>query len=162
LITDEQVQAYGLLQRKATQGYKEVDGFIKSRIIKGETIKVVILVGRNAIIDSDIKHQLKEAITFYNFSFNKINLNSEQEIIGALKALEGQTDILVISSGGGDNMEVFNRVSLAEKKLSLNCHLLTAIGHKEDVPLLQKVADKAFITSTAIGQYLNDMYIMIQ
>jgi exodeoxyribonuclease VII large subunit len=35
---------------------------------------------------------------------------------------------------------------------------VTAIGHKEDVSLVQKIADKAFITPTALGQYLNRIY----
>ncbi len=35
---------------------------------------------------------------------------------------------------------------------------VTAIGHKEDISLLQKVADKAFITPTALGQHLRELY----
>jgi exodeoxyribonuclease VII large subunit len=41
---------------------------------------------------------------------------------------------------------------------SLKCFFLTAIRHKEDESLLQKVADKAFITPTALGQYFNEIY----
>jgi len=36
--------------------------------------------------------------------------------------------------------------------------LVTAIGHKDDVTLLQKVADKAFIIPSELGQFLNDTY----
>lgn len=35
---------------------------------------------------------------------------------------------------------------------------INSIGHKEDVTLLQKVADKAFKTPTALGQYFNNVY----
>jgi exodeoxyribonuclease VII large subunit len=52
----------------------------------------------------------------------------------------------------------FNKPSLAEHALSLKSFFITAIGHKEDVSLLQKVADKAFITPTALGQYFNEIY----
>ncbi len=55
-------------------------------------------------------------------------------------------------------MEVFNKPSLTEQALSLKCFFVTAIGHKEDTSLLQKVADKAFITPTALGQYVNEIY----
>ena len=58
----------------------------------------------------------------------------------------------------GENMEVFNKPSLAEHALSLKSFFITAIGHKEDISLLQKVADKAFITPTALGQYFNEIY----
>jgi exodeoxyribonuclease VII large subunit len=55
-------------------------------------------------------------------------------------------------------MEVFNRTSIAEVALSLKSFFITAIGHKEDVSLLQKVADKAFITPNALGQYFNEIH----
>lgn len=73
---------------------------------------------------------------------------------------EGATkrELLVISRGGGENMEVFNKPSLAEEALKLKCPFLTAIGHKQDTPLLQKVADKSFITPTELGQYFNEIY----
>jgi exonuclease VII large subunit len=64
----------------------------------------------------------------------------------------------VVSRGGGENMEVFDKPSLASIALTLNSFFITAIGHKQDISLLQKVADKAFITPTAFGQYLNDIY----
>jgi exodeoxyribonuclease VII large subunit len=65
---------------------------------------------------------------------------------------------LAISRGSGENMEVFNKPSLAEEALKLTCPFLTAIGHKQDTPLLQKVADKHFITPTESGQYFNHLY----
>ena len=46
-------------------------------------------------------------------------------------------DIIVVSRGGGEQMEVFNRVTLAEKSVGLRALFVTAIGHKDDVSLLQ-------------------------
>jgi len=55
-------------------------------------------------------------------------------------------------------MEIFNKPSLAEKVLKLQCSFLTAIGHKQDNSLPQKVVDKSFITPTELGQYFNHIY----
>lgn len=55
-------------------------------------------------------------------------------------------------------MEVFDSPVLAEYCLGLGPYFVTAIGHKEDSSLLQRIADKAFITPTALGQYLNTLY----
>jgi exonuclease VII large subunit len=63
-----------------------------------------------------------------------------------------------ISRGGGENMEIFNKASLADEALKLKCPFLAAIGHKQDTSLLQKVADKSFITPTELGQYFNHLY----
>ncbi len=54
--------------------------------------------------------------------------------------------------------EVDSDPVLAEYCLGLGPCFVTAIGHKEDSSLLQRIADKAFITPTALGQYLNTLY----
>ena len=156
--TDDQIKDFEILQRKAEQGYKDGDSFIKTRVINSTPINIVILIGKTGIIDSDIKHQMKEAVSFYSFQFIRISLGSPSEIITAMQEHEKTADILILSRGGGDNLEIFENPAIAEVSLSLKCIFLTAIGHKENIPLLQKVADKAFITPTALGQYLNDIY----
>ena len=55
-------------------------------------------------------------------------------------------------------MGIFNRTTLAEAALELRGYFVTAIGHKEDVSLLQKIADKHFITPTGLGQYSQELY----
>jgi exodeoxyribonuclease VII large subunit len=157
-FTPEQIKALQLLQRKAKIGYKDVDAFIKTKIIKSEPIRIIILIGKTGIIDHDIKHQLETAMSFYDFQFERINLTSEKEIIDALQSHQERSDLLIVSRGGGDKMEIFNKPDIAEAALQLSCHFVTAIGHQQDNTLLQRVADKAFITPTALGQYFNDMY----
>ena len=117
-----------------------------------------MIVGKMAIIDSDIKHQLRESIGFYQLEFHRIGLSSEQEIIQTMLQLDEHTDIIVVSRGGGENLDIFNKTTIAEKAIAMKALLVTAIGHKEDVTLLQKVADKAFITPSEFGQFLNDTY----
>jgi hypothetical protein len=158
--SDKEVRAIEIQQKKAALGYRDADSFIKSRIVGEEAIRVTILIGKTAIIDSDIKHALEEAIGFYDLRFLRINLSSENEILEALKRYNDlqTTDILVLSRGGGENMEVFNSPEIASLCLELEPYFLTAIGHKENTSLVQRVADKAFITPTALGQYLNTIY----
>jgi len=155
--TDKQLRAFEILQEKADAGYRDVDSFIKSKIIAGEQLTITILIGRSGIIDSDIKHQLQEAIGFYTFNFVRINLSSEQDIISAFDRYT-DTDVLVVARGGGENLELFDSPELGEAALRIRPYFVTAIGHKENSPLLQKVADKSFITPTALGQYFNDIY----
>lgn len=157
-VTDEALESLTLLQQKARSGYKDIDSFIKKRIVQEEMVKVTIIIGKSAIIDSDIKHQLKEAIAFYEFIFIRCNLSNETEIIEAMEHYSEVTDILVIARGGGDNLAIFNRSTIVKAALNVHCFFMTAIGHKEDTPLLEKVADKSFITPTALGQYFNDIY----
>ena len=55
-------------------------------------------------------------------------------------------------------MEIFDSIQIAEVSLGLSSYFVTAIGHAKDVPLLEKIADKSFITPTSLGQYFKDTY----
>ncbi len=157
-FTQDEIEGFKILQRKANSGYRDVDTFLKTKIVNGEPIRIIILHGVTAIIQHDIRHQLEEAISFFDFEFKPINLTSENAIINALQEHHEVADVLVISRGGGENQQIFNKPSIAAIALELSSHFLTAIGHQQDSSLLQKVADKAFITPSALGQYFNEIY----
>jgi exodeoxyribonuclease VII large subunit len=157
--SSEEIKRIELQQAKAAIGFRDVQSWIKEKIINDQHFNIAVIVGKTAIIDNDIKHQLRESIAFYELTFHRINLSSETEIIQTLNKLDQEeTDIIVISRGGGENLEIFNKAAIAEKAIALKALLITAIGHKDDVTLLQKVADRAFITPSEFGQFLNDIY----
>lgn len=156
-ISEEETRALALLRRKATSGYRDADSFIRHRLFSQQPVRITILVGTTAIVDQDIKHQVREAAVAYRMEYIRINLAQPAEISRALKT-HTDTDILVIARGGGENLSVFELPALAETAIDIRPIFITAIGHSTDEPLLQKVADKAFITPTALGQYLRDLY----
>ncbi|TSJ36501.1 hypothetical protein FO440_21965 [Mucilaginibacter corticis] len=156
--SEEELKRIELQQDKAAADFRDVQSWIKEKIIHEQPFRIGVIIGKTAIIDSDIKHQLRESIGFYELEFYRIDLSTETEIIAAMTQLDTHTDIIVISRGGGENLDIFNKPSIAERALQLKALLVTAIGHKEDVTLLQKVADKAFITPSEFGQFLNDTY----
>lgn len=146
-------------QKKSAIGYRDVEAHLKAKIVKEEKITVVIIVGLTNIIHDDIKTQMKEAVGFYEISFHPVNLSSQAGIETAIALYNKPgVDILAISRGGGDNLEMFNKPAIAEKTLGLRPFFVTAIGHKQDNTLLQKMADKSFITPTAFGQFLKEIY----
>ncbi|QTE45871.1 MULTISPECIES: exodeoxyribonuclease VII large subunit [Mucilaginibacter] len=157
--SDEELERIEIQQGKAAAGFRDVQGWIKEQILLEHPFKIGVIIGKSAIIDNDIKHQLRESIAFYQLDFHRINLSSEAEIQSTLKQLDDTgTDIIVVSRGGGENLEIFNKLNIAERAIALKGLFVTAIGHKDDVTLLQKVADKAFITPSEFGQFLNDTY----
>jgi len=156
---DEDLRKIELMQRKAVTGYRDVYSWLKEQIISEEPFKIGVIIGKSGIIDNDIKHQLRESIGFYDISFHRINLSSEEEIVSTLDRLSNENyGLIAVSRGGGDNLDIFNRYSIAEKAVNLNSLFITAIGHKDDITLLQKVADKSFITPSELGQFLNDTF----
>lgn len=157
--TDEEIKAIELQQRKSRIGFRDVDGFIKQCIYENRKPIIKIVIGKTAIIDDDIKHQMNEAGSLYDISFVTTLITSVDSIISTLETLNNENvDIIVISRGGGDEVEIFNKLDLVDYCLSLSPLLVTAIAHKQNVPLLEKIADKKFITPTAFGQYLKEIY----
>lgn len=157
-ISDDDIKTFEVLQNKAKLWYRDVDSFIKKSIYENKTLNIIILIGKNAIVDNDIKHQLQEGISFYNIEFVRANFSSVEKIITKLQDYEAQADIIVLSRWGWEGVDIFNKPDLAEACLELNPYLLSAIGHKDDESLVDKIADKSFSTPTALGQYLNDIY----
>lgn len=157
--SDDEIKKIELIQQKANAGYGDVYSWLKEKIISEEPFKIGIIFGKTGIIDNDIKHQLRESIGFYDLSFHRVNLSSEQEILAAIDRLNAEHyGLIAVSRGGGENLDIFNKFSLAEKVIGLEPLFITAIGHKDDVTLLQRVADKSFITPSELGQFLNDTY----
>jgi exonuclease VII large subunit len=156
-INEEETKALALIQQKAKAGFKDADSFIKRKLFEQQPIKVTILIGQSAIIDQDIMHQLKEAVTAFQLRFIRINLASVTEIARALNNYQ-DTDVLALARGGGENMAIFDSPDLATTAIATKPIFLTALGHSADEPLLQKIADKALITPTALGQYFHDLY----
>ena len=157
IVSEDETKALALIRQKAAAGYKDADALIKRSLFAQQPIRITILVGTTAIVDQDIKHQIREAAIAYQIAYVRVNLAQPAEVARSLKS-HIATDILVIARGGGENLSVFDNPALAAIALTIQPILITAIGHSADEPLLQKIADKSFITPTAFGQYLHDLY----
>jgi hypothetical protein len=155
-FTEADVMAFKLMQAKANQGFKDVESFLVNSVMATETPVIKIFVGNNAIIDQDIRHAMGESITFFKPEFRKINLSNVDEIQRVLMGTE--CDVLVIARGGGSGLEVFNTIGLAEAALECEPMLITAIGHRADVSVMDSMADKQFITPTDLGNFFKHIY----
>jgi len=157
-MTNRQQQALELIQSKAHAGYKDLEGAIKRKLYVQQPVKITTLIGQSAIIDKDIMHQLRDAAPAYHIDFIRINLSQPTEIMTRLREYD-RGEKLILSRGGGEHIQLFNNIDIAKVAFGLRSIFVTAIGHSDDESLLQKVADKAFITPTSLGQYLYDTYV---
>jgi exodeoxyribonuclease VII large subunit len=143
-------RALAVLRQKGQAGYKDVAQLLQTKLSTRQPVRVTILIGLGAVIDADIRHALGEAAAFIHLQFHRINLGNSSEIIRALQT-NPDPDIVAIACGGGDHLNIFNQPAITEAAIQLKPIFLTALGHATDEPLLQKVADKAFITPTALA-----------
>ena len=158
--TSEEIRTLEIQQKKSEKGFRDLDSFIKNCIYEEHKPSINIIIGKTAIIQHDIIEQMSEAGSLYNINFIPTNISSVPDMVSAIQASNNpDIDILVIARGGGDiDSEAINKPELAEACLNLKPFLVTALGHKVNTPLLERIADKKFITPTAFGQYLKEIY----
>ena len=181
------VQKYGTISIRCTvteivnQEKKEVDPVIAARqrvleayhertfpnpeyllrdiIASGTSPKIAAIVGQGAITDKDVQTALGTAYSKYSIDFIRTNLSSVPTIVGQLRSTDVQGyDLMAIIRGGGSGLEVFDDTSLLEEVIQLDTPLVTAIGHDEDSPFIEKVCCKSFSTPTSLGIWLKDLY----
>jgi exodeoxyribonuclease VII large subunit len=158
--TSEEIRTLEIQQKKSEKGFRDLDSFIKNCIYDERKPNINIIIGKTAVIQHDIIDQMAEAGSLYNISFIQTTITSLPEMLAAIQASNNpKIDILVVARGGGDiENETINKPELAEACLNLQPFLVTALGHKVNTPLLERIADKKFITPTAFGQYLKEIY----
>ncbi len=146
-ISEEELQRYGLIQKKLETGSKDLETLIRDKMLKDEKIRIANIYGNNAIVQKDFFEGLDVSRKYFDISDYSCNITSSTAIISKLNEISAlDYDIVALVRGGGDrqSMETFNDLSLSELFIVLKPVTVTAIGHTVDETLLDKLADKRF------------------
>lgn len=159
-FSEEDQQRIDIVNSKLNSGIKDLDSAIKQHVYTNTKMNIVVLLGKSAIIDNDIKTALGASIALYNISFVRVNITSTTEIKEKILYFDANplTELICIARGGGEQMEAFGKPELVKAILNRNKIIASAIGHADDVTLFEQAADKKFTTPTAFGNYLKHIY----
>ncbi|MBV6880436.1 exodeoxyribonuclease VII large subunit [Epilithonimonas ginsengisoli] len=146
-ISEEELERYGLIQKKLETGSKDLETLIRDKMLKDEKVRVANIYGNNAIVRKDFFEGLDVSRKYFDISDHSCNITSSTAIISKLKEISAlDYDIVALVRGGGDrqSMETFNELSRSELFITMKPVTVTAIGHTVDETLLDKLADKRF------------------
>jgi len=160
-FSDDEQRKIDLLRKKYEMGLKDMGGFIRAKIRKQESIAIKVITGKSPNAAEDIKAAMGDAYRKYKIRFQEISIESKSQIIYALNQ-QHHVDIICISRGGGENLQIFDDIDICEKILSSEIIIASAIGHAPDVSLFDKLADKSFPTPSGFGHYLKDIFTRMQ
>ena len=147
-----------LKQQKTSASYRDLDRIVSQKFQQNKQPHIALINGKTSIVLQDVFTALKETKNQYRFTEHKVNLSAKQAIIQALMTCNTPVyDAVAIVRGGGPGLEIFDDVEIAETGLKLQPVLVTAMGHAQDVTLLQQLADKKFTTPTALGNHLREL-----
>lgn len=97
----------------------------------------------------------------YELSEERIRMSSKEVVIAKLQELDRSRsfDVITVARGGGAGLRLFNDHAIARALVGMQTPSVTAIGHEDDKPFVEAVADRTFPTPTAFGNYLQQMKI---
>ena len=156
-FSEDTLRQLDLQRLKSNAGYRDFDAAIKSKLYQHEPPRLLILYGQAGIVDQDVLTALKNRVTRFDLTPQRVNMLLPQALIEALNSIPADVDAVGIARGGGSGLDVFNDSWLAETVARSTSIVFTAIGHAADVTLVERVADKRFPTPTAFGNHLYEL-----
>ncbi|MDF2451594.1 MAG: hypothetical protein K0S26_1098 [Bacteroidota bacterium] len=159
-FSDEDIQRLEIVNSKLKSGIKDLDHLIQQHVYSNTKAKIVIIIGKSAIIDNDIKSALGASVALFDINFVRVNIASPQEISAKIIELDNipQIEVICVARGGGEQLEAFGKPELVKTILNRKAVIASAIGHADDVTLFEQASDKKFTTPTAFGTYLKTVY----
>lgn len=117
--------------------------------------KIGLICGRASAAEKDVKENAKRRWPSVIFETREVAVQGADAVIqvsAALKELDKdpEVDVIIITRGGGsfEDLLPFSDESLVRLAASCNKPIVSAIGHEQDTPLLDLVADLRASTPT--------------
>jgi exodeoxyribonuclease VII large subunit len=114
---------------------------------------VGLVTGRESAAERDVLENARRRWPAVRFDVRNVAVQGHlavQQCIEAVRALDGQVDVIVIARGGGsvEDLLPFSDEALLRVVAACRTPVVSAIGHEPDSPLLDHVADVRASTPT--------------
>ncbi|MEP6526193.1 MAG: exodeoxyribonuclease VII large subunit [Nocardioidaceae bacterium] len=120
---------------------------------------VGLICGRDSAAERDVVENARRRWPAVRFETRNVAVqgpNAAADVIGALQSLDrlDQVDVIVVSRGGGsaEDLLPFSDEGLLRAVFAAHTPVISAIGHEQDSPLLDLVADHRASTPTDAGR----------
>jgi exodeoxyribonuclease VII large subunit len=117
--------------------------------------RIGLICGRNSAAEKDVVENAKRRWPAVQFEIREVAVQGAAavvEVSAALRELEAnpQVDVIIITRGGGsfEDLLAFSDEGLVRLAASCETPIVSAIGHEQDAPLLDLVADLRASTPT--------------
>ncbi len=146
---------FDLIRQRFDKDSVDIQSYLLEIIRNGKRPNIHIILGSTSIVDADYKSQLNEDHIF-NITEERVNFSRSSELLNAFSGNDNQdNDLIVCMRGGGSGLEIFNNTDLANQVVKLQTPFVTALGHKSDLSMTERMADRGFPTPTAFGSFLS-------
>lgn len=158
LVDEKRWESAEILRARYAKARHNIDAVLATCFKNNQRPRVAMIYGGTGVTIKDVEEGMAEQWQNYEVTKAPINLSSKEEIIGTLRRLDesGAYDLITVFRGGGAGLEIFGDNDIARAVVQMKTPVVTGIGHAEDKPFIEDVADQACITPTALGHYLRE------
>ena len=157
-IDEAEIKRMELRQKKASVGFKNVDGVLEQLLYTDQRPQVALVFAQTSITMSDFEAGINAAKTAIDFTERRVNFSNSQELVRTLQALdESDFSVIALVRGGGGGTEKLDELDVLESIVSLRTPIIAAIGHVEEKLFIKQLVDKCAPTPNGLGQYFSEM-----
>lgn len=158
VVDEAEQKRIELRQRKAAQGFKNIDGILEQKLYAGERPRIVLLLAQTSITMSDFEAGINAAKSAIDFVERRVNFSSPEVFASALRQLDTEGyDAIAVVRGGGSGLDSADDLKVLEALSGMTTPVIAAIGHVEDRLYFKQMSDKVAPTPTGLGQYFSEM-----
>ena len=157
-IDEAEIKRMELRQKKASVGFKNVDGVLEQLLYTDQRPQVALVFAQTSITMSDFEAGINAAKSAIDFTERRVNFSNSQELVRTLQALdEFDFSVIALVRGGGGGIEKLDELDVLESIVSLRTPIIAAIGHVEEKLFIKQLVDKCAPTPNGLGQYFSEL-----
>lgn len=147
-----------LMTSKTERPLRDIARVVTDAVTEGRPLKIRIFYGKSAIVDADVRNGMGHASTLHPVEVveDRITMSQSDVVVEALSKAP-EADITAIVRGGGQGLDLFDNMDIAEAVVRYPGLIVTAVGHEQNHPFVEKMADRAFSTPTDFGNCILQM-----
>lgn len=158
ITTDDRRRAEIQLN-KLEVGYKVPELIIKQKLYREERPQIALVFAEGTIVEAEFENALAYAGEFIDFTRRRVAFGNSSSVIGSLRTIASENDIIALIRGGGINtgLDFFNSIDFNAGLLDIDSCFISAIGHRDEDFFFKNIADKVVDTPTALGYFFRDI-----
>lgn len=157
-IDESEIKRMELRQKKASVGFKNVDGVLEQLLYTDQRPQVALVFAQTSITMSDFEAGINAAKSAIDFTERRVNFSNSQELVRTLKGIdEFGFAVVAIVRGGGGGIEKLDDLDVLETIVNLKTPIIAAIGHVEEKLFIKQLVDKCAPTPNGLGQYFSEL-----
>lgn len=158
-MADEFSAMKSALYNRRRQKIKDIKDLVREKMIAEKNCTVLLLRPKKTTAEGDIIAALSEACDFFHIKATPCDFTNPTEIAGIIRnANNAIADIIVLSRGGGLNIDIVDSKEVIEALGEVRKPLITGLGHEENHLMAELFADCICTTPSSVGYWLRDVY----